>query len=137
MAALVVVLGAVGAARFASSTFTISRSVMVSPAPMSNDPTPAPERREMRIECSPNSSYYVSERGMVLIFNVATAAPEEDPRPYCDDARTEREVTAGAVMVVSLLGAGVLIVTGRVRHRRVAIPQDASADAVSPGGTAT
>jgi hypothetical protein len=138
IAALVVALGALGAAQYASSTFTISRSVMFTPAKMSSDPTPTAELLDVRIECSPFSSHNMSERGdSMMVFNVATPTPEEDPRLLCDDARTERLVTAAAIVLVSLLGAGVLIVTDRARHRRAVELQDSSADVAAPRSTAT
>lgn len=118
LALLVVALGVLGAAWFATATFTVTRTVAVEPPTVLYDSTARlPGQAEMLIECSPTSSYYVTEGGDTMGFNEATGSPET-PGPLCDEARAQRRLASVAFILAGLLGGGVVIVLGRVRDRR-------------------
>jgi hypothetical protein len=118
LALLVVALGVLGAAWFSTATFTVTRTVAVElPTVLYDSTARLPEQAEMLIECSPTSSYYVTEGGDVMFFNEATGSPET-PGPLCDEARAQRRLASVAFVLAGLLGGGVVIVLGRVRDRR-------------------
>ena len=120
LALLVVALGVLGAAWFSTATFTVTRTVAVEPPTVLYDSTARlPEQAEMVIECSPTSSYYVTEGGDMMFFNEATGSPET-PGPLCDDARAERLQAGVAFVLAGLLGGGAVLVLARVRDRRTA-----------------
>ena len=122
---------------FAEGTFVVSRSIRVDPPMILNDSMPVlADGAEMKIECGPTSSYYVTERGDTMFFNEATGSPE-DPHPLCDAARSQRRLTAAGFVLVGLLAGAAVIVMGRVRDRRVAELQALSADMGSQRDTAT
>lgn len=119
-ALLVVALGGLLASWYATATFTVTRSVIIQPPGILEPPDLAqrpPERREMRIECRALGGYYVSESGADLFWNVATGSPE-DPGPFCEEARSERQRAAVAFMLLGLLIGGGIIATGLVQQRR-------------------
>ncbi len=131
LALLVVALGVLGAAWFSTATFTVTRTVAVEPPTVLYDSTARlPGQAEMLIECSPTSSYYVTEGGDMMFFNEATGSPET-PGPLCDEARAQRRLASVAFVLAGLLGGAVVIVLGRVRDRRadelVASPRGVSA----------
>lgn len=115
---LVVALGVLIAAWFSTATFTVTRTVAVEPPTVLYDSSARlPEQAEMLIECTPTSSYYVTEGGDRMGFNGATGSPET-PGPLCDEARAQRRLASVALVLVGLLGGGVVLVLGRVRDRR-------------------
>ena len=131
LALLVAAFGVLGAAWFSTATFTVTRTVAVEPPTVLYDSTARlPEQAEMVIECSPTSSYYVTEGGDMMFFNEATGSPET-PGPLCDEARAQRRLASVAFVLAGLLGGGVVIVLGRVRDGRadelVASPRGVSA----------
>lgn len=119
LALLLVALGVLGAAWFSSGTFTVTRTVAVDPPSVMQDSMPRPEEAQMHIECSPTSSYYVTDGGDMMFFNEATGSPET-PGPLCDDARAERLQAGVAFVLAGLLGGGAVLVLARVRDRRTA-----------------
>jgi len=131
LALLVVALGVLGAAWFSTATFTVTRTVAVeSPTVLYDSTDRLPEQAEMVIECSPTSSYYVTEGGDMMFFNEATGSPET-PGTLCDEARAQRRLASVAFVLAGLLGGAVVIVLGRVRDRRatelVASPRSVNA----------
>lgn len=118
LALLLVALGVLGAAWFSTATFTVTRTVAVElPTVLYDSTARLPDQAEMLIECSPTSSYYVTEGGDVMFFNEATGSPET-PGPLCDEARAQRRLASVALVLAGLLGGGVVLVLGRVRDRR-------------------
>jgi len=96
----------------------VTRTVAVEPPTVLYDSTARlPEQAEMLIECSPTSSYYVTEGGDMMGFNEATGSPET-PGPLCDETRPQRRLASVAFVLGGLLGGGVVIVSGRVRDQR-------------------